>query len=248
MVEEKHEPLPYAEPGTSARRPIPVRRLVFLTVVVTLATAAWRFGPDLAAEWRAMSLKRQWANCSMPADLVVFDTAVQKAPPTRPVWFGDEKTVSLTGYSPPCRYAVSGSRSVNTATIFMHRLRSPGGHERFICLDVNAFDCVYSDHTDRVVRLVPTVGRPAAHSQIGCSLRAPWYIDYSLADHLRFFAGQADPANPSHFSFGYVFNGVPGKVDAFLQDDDSIRFVPDRGTGDRYDPRRPWSFGPPVTK
>ena len=49
----------------------------------------------------------------------------------------------------------------------------------------------------------------------------------------RFFAGQIDPADGSHFTIGYQWNdGVRGTIDGWLQDDGSVRLQVRPGPGD----------------
>lgn len=44
------------------------------------------------------------------------------------------------------------------------------------------------------------------------------------SDRIRLFAGQPDPADPSHFTIGYAVNGRPGTIDGWLQDDERVKF------------------------
>lgn len=50
---------------------------------------------------------------------------------------------------------------------------------------------------------------------------------------LRFFAGQADPNDPSHFTIDYEVGGVRNTIDGYLTDDDFLRILPRGGTVDR---------------
>jgi len=57
-------------------------------------------------------------------------------------------------------------------------------------------------------------------------------------NRFRFFAGQADPADPSRFTIAFEHDGRPGTVRGRLKDDGTIELQPDAGTvtGDRWDP------------
>jgi hypothetical protein len=46
---------------------------------------------------------------------------------------------------------------------------------------------------------------------------------------LRFYAGQADPKDPSHFTIDYDFDGQRGTIDGWLTDDDFLRIRPQAG-------------------
>jgi hypothetical protein len=53
--EGPNAPLSYAAPGTSPRPKIPVRRHILAMVSVTVALAAWRFGPGVVSELKRLS-------------------------------------------------------------------------------------------------------------------------------------------------------------------------------------------------
>jgi hypothetical protein len=65
------------------------------------------------------------------------------------------------------------------------------------------------------------------------------WIDGSLrpnrdpAYNLRFFAGQADPNDPSHFRLDYDLGGVKNSIDGYLTDDDFLRIIPRAGKVDQ---------------
>jgi len=48
-------------------------------------------------------------------------------------------------------------------------------------------------------------------------------------DEWRWFAGQPDPADPSHFTLGYEVNEVPGTIDGWLCDDETVLLRPRTG-------------------
>lgn len=131
---------------------------------------------------------------------------------------------------------------MGTATVFLHERTSPAGHRRIVGVDVFGYDVVAPAPTARVIRLMWGIYHPSSRPQ---TARADnewhWYIDCRPEDRLRLFAGQPDPSDPSHFTIGYDYNGAPGVIDVHLQDDDTLRLVPDRGTGGGPDPRGGWS-------
>jgi hypothetical protein len=51
--------------------------------------------------------------------------------------------------------------------------------------------------------------------------------------NLRFFAGQTDPKDPSHFTVDYEVGGVKSTIDGWLTDDDFLRIVPRAGAVDK---------------
>lgn len=59
--------------------------------------------------------------------------------------------------------------------------------------------------------------------------------------HLRLFAGQPDPADPTHFTIRYDFDGRPGTIHGHLKPTGTVDLHPDHGTlvGTRWDPTAP---------
>ncbi|MEA2708481.1 MAG: hypothetical protein QOF78_1082 [Phycisphaerales bacterium] len=51
-------------------------------------------------------------------------------------------------------------------------------------------------------------------------------------NNLRFFAGQPDPQDPSHFTIDYEVGGVKSTIDGWLTDDDFLRILPRGGAVD----------------
>jgi hypothetical protein len=53
--------------------------------------------------------------------------------------------------------------------------------------------------------------------------------DRAAGKSLRFYAGQADPKDPSHFTVDYDFDGQRGTIEGWLTDDDFLRIRPQGG-------------------
>jgi hypothetical protein len=58
-------------------------------------------------------------------------------------------------------------------------------------------------------------------------------------DRFRFYAGQLDPADPSHFTIPYNLDSATATIHGRLKDDGSVDLRPEQGmvTGDQWDPR-----------
>jgi hypothetical protein len=58
-------------------------------------------------------------------------------------------------------------------------------------------------------------------------------------DRFRFYAGQLDPADPSHFTIKYDLDAATGTIHGRLKDDGTVDLRPEQGTvsGDAWDPR-----------
>ena len=62
-------------------------------------------------------------------------------------------------------------------------------------------------------------------------------IEVEPGQVMRFFAGQVDPADPSHFTIRYEMNGVVGWFDGWLRDDGNVVLEPRAGRVVQSDPR-----------
>jgi hypothetical protein len=143
------------------------------------------------------------------------------------------------------------------ALLFAHTLTSPGGNARLVMLEMEvklaALGAAKDEHKVAINRRLkyricettprgttPRIMRDGTSLKIvqdgernvipvkwvDGSLRAARPTEYNL----RFFAGQSDPTDPSHFTVGYEINGVKNTIDGWLTDDDYLRIVPRGGT------------------
>ena len=62
----------------------------------------------------------------------------------------------------------------------------------------------------------------------------PGEVRLEAGPRFRFYAGQPDPADPSHFTIDHDLNDVRGKIHGRLKDDGTVELKPEAGT-----------FGPP---
>jgi hypothetical protein len=56
----------------------------------------------------------------------------------------------------------------------------------------------------------------------------------------RLLAGRIDSGDDSHFTVDYVYNGVSGTIDGWLNDDDSVTLAPRAGRVARETPGAVW--------
>lgn len=52
---------------------------------------------------------------------------------------------------------------------------------------------------------------------------------------VKVFGGQADPADPSHFTIAYTARGLPGTLDGWLTDNDAVTLKVRPGSADVMD-------------
>lgn len=229
--------LDYARPQVG-RRP---RRLALTIAILALVMASYWFGSSVWQELRFLSEQRRWAACTVREGALVFDTASNASPYTDGLT--GERIIPMVGFIPRPRMTFPVVTELGwCSTPLLHELISPAGHRRTVCIDVVGYDGVNrSGNRYRVVRFEENVyvrgWRPHGSVDGGRS----WYVDCPLAARLQFFGARDDAADRSHFIIDYLYDGTAGRIDGFLQDDDTVRLVPDRGTGGGPNPRRGWS-------
>jgi hypothetical protein len=104
-----------------------------------------------------------------------------------------------------------GSVDVWGKTIFLHQMRRPDGTPWLVCLGIR----MVAGYAAEVYTLFDQ--EFAVDSQLG-SFHSN-YVSFppiNNADHWKFFVGQPDPVNPSHFTFDYELNGTRHTADAWL--------------------------------
>ena len=154
----------------------------------------------------------------------------------------------------------SGHRDHRDALLFAHQLTSPGGNRRLVMLEMEVrlegtklADDEYKVELNRQLKYRICEPRIAGGSpntvRHGVSLKIVQdgerdvipikWVDGTLRSarpaeyNLRFFAGQPDPQDASHFTVDYEIFGVKNTVDGWLTDDDFLRIVPRGGKVDR---------------
>ena len=207
-----------------------VRQVLFLlALVLILAPLVWKFGPFASRQTKIHYWQRQAMNYSPSANQVVFDDA------SLPFGQG-QKPVGLTqvevgvGYgrsAPPAKPLedlVTGGDALSLATLYMGMRTSNTGNVRLVVVSTfetfnqggwgsKSFECV-----SRVVRPATVLTPPVFHSSHWAA-----FIDFGKREHIRFFAGQPDNSDPSHFTITYESDSRPATIDGWLLDDDTIK-------------------------
>jgi hypothetical protein len=68
-----------------------------------------------------------------------------------------------------------------------------------------------------------------AHWAAATQPGSPGQLTIQYSDQLRLYAGQADPADASHFTIAYDLDGHPGTIDGWLKPDGSVVLKPQVG-------------------
>lgn len=127
---------------------------------------------------------------------------------------------------PDCVSAFTGIRRAWTRStaLFVHRMRAAGGAERLVIV----YHCAEDGGQEPAGLTWAAVVTPLWRRN---SWPVPLQTHYGRlfprlqpGSTLRLFAGQPDPDDPTHFWYRYELNGQMGTVDAYLGDDDTLRF------------------------
>jgi len=187
---------------------------------------------------------------SLPDGTVVLETETERAERLAASGHGyrairQDATWDPTAFQPFC-VAFVGAAQLDTilsdpyglGVAFMHRRRSPSGHERLVYV---RFRCaapgnraysviIMNGHALTPAGLIsPLRGVPATERgdfrEVDPDV-APRAGLWHVTGTLRLFAGQSDPADPSHFMIRYEYREDvddpwrPGVIDGWLQDNE----------------------------
>jgi hypothetical protein len=230
--------LDYAKPPSRWGRWI--CRAIALAIIISLILVAWFQRHAIANNFSHWSAQRQCLAFDRPAADVVFESDPVKARTLLASKPSDYQGFVLPAgdlalAAPSCWkefLATSGTNETpnfSSATVFLHeRLGRGRGGQR------------------RLVRVVFRFGWSTTHGSVEisgvCSVevrqpstlfkRTPSVIQkrgifsWPLGSPTRVFAGQVDPADPSHFTIDYEAFGQRDTIDGWLEADDSITFKP----------------------
>jgi hypothetical protein len=126
--------------------------------------------------------------------------------------------------------------------VFCHVLRDPHGNSRLVTVSLDSIREI-GDFLDRelhpTVYAPPTSGGAAYHTQ-------GWGWNFSgeaIPFPRRFFAGQTDSADGSHFTIEYEWpNGVHGFIDGYLRANNHVDIAVRPGPGDVGSARKSYEF------
>jgi len=235
--------LDYA-PKPSLRKRRWFRRLAWGLVVVMVVAATLQFGGGVRNPMRAAYWERRCLGFSISPDTVAYEedparaAALWKAMGTTgdftTLTDGQTKQLLSVSLRPRAQWEASlnpSSALYQHGSLFLGARRARGGAERLICVHADAF-MSYRRGQPRLYGadapdLTAQVIRPAT----------PWRDGQALADlrlnvggflahpfgTLRFYAGQPDPNDDSHFTIDYQSPAGRGTIDGWLQRDDTIK-------------------------
>jgi hypothetical protein len=201
------------------------RRMVIVVVLLGGTAAALRWGPALWLTMRLLYWQRQALNYTASPDQIVYEEQPQSA---KKLLAGTGGYAPFTTYSnsntmaafvPVCQSKLSGvlfrPGPLLGPTLFLHELKTPDGRSHLVLVEYQVgsnatrFNC-------RIEIIRPaTPLKPAATAP---NSTAMLFTPAGSQDpQVRVYAGQPDPADPSHFTIRYEMWGqsdiLDGRID-----------------------------------
>jgi hypothetical protein len=231
---EANAQLDYA-PAPPVLRQRRVRRAVLGVILLGAVVAGWRWGPGVYQRGSLLYWQRQCLRYAAPAERVVYETdpaagaALRSADRhymlLKPRW-GPMPAPLPTGLVPDCwtRFG-NASPGFPTATgpvLFLHELRTPTGQRRLVAI-TGAFQPselpqFISGYDAEAQMIEPGTWKVLPRNRTGGVAISVLSGPQPKPPHVRIFAGQSDPADPSHFTIRYELDGVGQVVDGWLRD------------------------------
>lgn len=211
MPDPNPTPLPYAPPPPILRRKSTRRFVLRIVICALLAISALQ----MPALWQRTQLLRLQSQCMK-----------YSPPPTQVVYEYGRSPDAVTSVSSPQWNAYSSmthtTNNGKDALLFLHARRSPSGQRRLLAITAR-----------------PVAGYPLANAACTISVVHPatawrnadlvasnWISDplWRVGDRrfIRFYAGQADPNDPTHFTLAFETDRHKGLLDGWLRDDESV--------------------------
>jgi hypothetical protein len=225
-----------------------------ITIVVAAACVAYFEGPTLAAHVRLRLLMRKCLDWQMPPDTVVYQCFPEAATDLvnkQPALYrlnncGAAREIDSWN---DLRGSLRIPRLVPPAILFIHERQAAGAPPRLVVIE--ALDFQVGEHdwstwqpiTGMVLDPGGAFGRPrviTAAPIVTDELTARWLKFAGFCrDGPTFLAGQPDMADPSHFTVGWVIDGITESLDGWLLPDDRVRITlhDPAGTRKRMVPR-----------
>jgi hypothetical protein len=202
---EAAKQLNYAPKPPAARRRW---RIIYATLfIIALIVGAILCGPDVWDETRLLVIEHECLNYSLPPNHVVFE-------------IGSGKLIHAE--VPPPQAKLFELSSPLYATIFIHRMQLPNGHPYFVNFFAGSLANWNSQSTPHITELCSERWNIGTRFTLAAGCDYPSFQPITDDHHWKFFAGQPDPNNPSHFTFDYELDDTRHTCDAWLGNDDKL--------------------------
>ncbi len=217
----------YAPVKPGERRRKAEKWFIYLVVLAVLVGVAWKLGPMAWHRTRLLYWQHSALQYDTPSDQIVYDNVP-----------GDAKELLKNAeYNEENKHDGRVSLSANAWQKF-YEVFSPPGRNSLATLFVHERS---NNHGSRLVVIEATVGLYAMSDSGGELLTATVIKPGSIfaepelvtdgEDHdvfhrrgarFKYFAGQPDPKDPTHFTIDCRIDGKPMTIDGWLREDDKI--------------------------
>lgn len=186
-----------------------VRRWLLLGTVGLVLLSAWWWFPPLWRNFQALRWERQCMTYAAPADQVVYEKG-EAAARDRP---GVGRFAGVRCWDEFYTLVRWHEIKAKQPVLFLHGRRWPGGNPQLVAVEyeqLSEFDLVLSTHVPYPAGPFQMPEERLFRSTLGIPPGA-------AKGTLRFFAGQPDPTDDSHFTIGYEIGGRGGTIDGWLR-------------------------------
>ena len=181
--------------------------IVVLLCIIAIAVLA-----NLAIQFQYIQRQRKWLNYDFPADHVVFGSA------------NDEHGSGAPNHARELAPLINPNGELS----FAHARRSAGGPQRLVTVHNYVLSNTPTGPTTIAIEAsVYSIAGWRLGSRAEFQKKTMYMISFSDTEHLKIFAGQIDPTDPSHFTFDYELSSGStqyGTIDCWLNTNDSVTF------------------------
>jgi hypothetical protein len=214
-------------------------RRVIITLILCLSAGYYgkRYEPAVVARSRLLLAQRKCARYTAPSEQIVYEeeparaAALLRDDPNHyralALLHSDQGNIAIRqnptwGHYLACREGPFAS-TPEPAVLFLHTLRAPNGME---CIVFFGYD-YYAQHAARCRALTPLGWWNTARMEIGVgriTVFEDFFPTHVQPRDLRFYAGQIDAADPSHFFVPFEWAKERGRIHGWLRDDGTMLF------------------------
>jgi hypothetical protein len=235
-------PLEY-QPGEPVRRRRRRRRLLGIVLAAALVVVGVWKGPAADRRLLLAYLERQARRYVAPPDRVVYEEDPTRWPAllAQPGYFiHPPNSTGWNGFAaysadPVARFVQASKLRLGPGALFAHARRTPSGRERLVVvwLPYNAVrPTAQGASPDNQVQITLFTSVVDDGVMIREGRAAPWIAppsnprDRQTPLYARLYAGQADPADPSHFTIPFEIGDHRDVLDGYLRDGDAVILRP----------------------
>jgi hypothetical protein len=212
-------------------------------LILVIAYSGWQWGALAWRQGRTLYWQRQCLSFALPPDQVVYEEDPHEAATLLSTGGAYRSFAAVpppavdpspsTGHLPRCfeRFVGTGAFpwiGMNMPVLFMREMKQRNGTSRLVivCYRADSGRRTYPFYPELELRVL--VMAPATLTQLPRNLpwgiAGSWLHSQSQTPRLaRFYAGQLDPADPSHFTIRFEMWGQTEVIDGHLLDNSTLQ-------------------------